>query len=69
MRFSSFASEWLIMSARVFQLLRSCADHEVGVARQEMYCWLVVGPFSARDVDILFKDEADIVSKEFGTCA
>jgi len=34
-----------------------------------IYCWLVVGPFSARDVDILFKDEADIVSKEFGTCA
>ena len=31
--------------------------------------WLVVGLFSARDVDVLFKDGAEMLSNEFGTCA
>lgn len=68
MKLSIFASEWLIIPARVFPAvahLRSSRGHSL---EARVNHWLVVGLFSAREVDVLFKNGADMLSNVFGTC-
>lgn len=45
--------------------LRSLRGHSL---EARVNHWLVVGLFSAREVDVLFKNGADMLPNDFGTC-